>query len=62
MAKYKVEVGGFVSTFRQRTFTVYADNEAEAENKAINRFVECQQQKSGNMCDGGTVDSIEEIQ
>ncbi len=61
MAKYKVEVGGFVSTFRQRTFTVHADNETEAENKAINRFVECQQQKAGNMCDGGTVDSIKEI-
>lgn len=61
MAKYKVEVGGFVSTFRQRTFTVYAENEAEAEDKAISKFMDCQQQKAGNMCDGGTVDSIEEM-
>lgn len=30
MAKYKAQVGGFVTVFRQRTVTVYADTEAEA--------------------------------
>lgn len=30
MAKYKAQVGGFVTVFRQHTVTVYADTEAEA--------------------------------
>lgn len=61
MKKYKVEVGGFVSTYRQRTLTIYAENETEASDKAIERFMELQQEKVGNMCDGGEINSIEEI-
>lgn len=33
MAKFKVEVGGFVDTFRHRTYTIYADDEAAAGEK-----------------------------
>lgn len=60
MAKYKVEVGGFVNVYRQRTFTIYAANEAEAEEKAIDRFIDAQNTNC-NMCEDGTVNSIEEI-
>ena len=57
MAKYQVEVGGFVSTYRQRTFIVYGD-ETEAEQKAIEKFISAQQVKAGNMCDEGIVNNI----
>lgn len=60
MAKYKVEVGGFVSVCRHRTFTIYAADETEAEEKAIGRFIDAQQNNNGNMCEEGTVNSIEE--
>lgn len=60
MAKYKVEVGGFVSIYRHRTFTIYASDETEAEEKAIDRFIDAQN-INGNMCEEGTVNSIEEI-
>ena len=58
MAKYQVEVGGFVSTYRQRTFIVYGDDETEAEQKAIEKFISAQQVKAGNMCDEGIVNNI----
>ena len=61
MAKYKVEVGGFVTVYRKRTFTIYATDETEAEEKAIDRFIDAQQNKTGNVCEEGTVNSIEEI-
>lgn len=61
MPKYKVEVGGFVSTYRQRTFIVHGADEAEAEQKAIEKFINAQQIKAGNMCDDGTINAIEEI-
>ena len=60
MAKYKVEVGGFVSVYRHRTFTIYAADETEAEEKAIDRFIYAQNINC-NMCDEGTINSIEEI-
>lgn len=62
MAKYKVEVGGFVSVYRQRIVTVFANNKEEAKKKAINRFIDAQQSRTGNMCNEGTVNSIEEMQ
>lgn len=58
--KYEVEVGGFVTCFRKRKLIVYASDEAEAEEKAIDKFVELQQ-KAGNDCDDGTVNYITEI-
>ena len=59
MAKFKVEVGGFVSTYRQRTYTIFAADEEEAKEKATDRFVNDQQNgKVGNMCDEGEVNSI----
>ena len=61
MGKYKVNVGGFVSTFRNREIVVYANSEEEAAEKAELKFIELQQQRAGNMCDEGTVNSIEEI-
>ena len=61
MNKYRVEVGGFVSTYRRRTLTIYAEDEIEASDKAIEKFMELQQEKVGNMCDGGVINNIEEI-
>jgi len=61
MSKYKVEVGGFVSTYRKRTLTIHAENEEEASKKAIEKFIDFQQEKVGSMCDEGQVNSIEEI-
>ena len=57
---YEVEVGGFVTCFRKRKLIVYASDEAEAEEKAIDKFVELQQ-KAGNDCDDGTVNYITEL-
>lgn len=59
MSKYKVEVGGYVSAYRQRTMTIYAKNEVEAADKAIEKFINLQQERPGDMCDEGTVNSIE---
>lgn len=61
MPKYKVNIRGFVSTFRERTFTVSADNEVEAINKAEDKFIKVQQSNGYNMCGGGTVNWIDEI-
>ena len=61
MAKYKVNVGGFVSTYRERTLIVFAEDENEAAEKAELKFIDLQQQKAGNMCDEGTINEIEEI-
>lgn len=38
MDKYKVEVGAFSTRFIQRRLTVWAKNEEEAREKAINMF------------------------
>lgn len=70
MAKYKVEVGGFVGTynkkedgfvsrFRHRSLIIYAKNEDEAKKKAELKFIDLCQQKPGNMCGEGHIDSIE---
>ena len=59
--KFRVNVGGFVSTYRERTIIVYADSEAEAAEKAELKFCELEQQRAGNMCDEGTINSIEEL-
>jgi hypothetical protein len=61
MAKYKVEVGGYVSTYRHRSLTVYADNEEEAAQKAELKFIDLCQSIPGNMCSEGNIDSIELI-
>ena len=54
MAKYRVEVGGFVTVYRQRLITVTADSDSEAGNKAINKFIEQQLNGSGSpVCEGG---------
>jgi hypothetical protein len=61
MSKYRVNVGGFVSVFRERDIIVYANNEAEAAEKAELKFIALQQKRPGNMCDAGTINSIEKI-
>lgn len=60
--KFKVEVGGYVSTYRRRTLTIHADTEEEAREKAINRFIDIQQQRPGDMCGGGIVNEITPIE
>jgi hypothetical protein len=61
--KYKVEVGGFVSVYRQRVIIVHAKTEEEAKEKACSKFVDLQHSGSGSpMCDEGTVNSIEQIE
>lgn len=45
--KYTVKIGGFVTAFRERKLTVYANDKAEAEKKAIDKFCKIQQ-KTGN--------------
>lgn len=47
--KYTVEIGGFVSVFRKRKLTVYANDEAEAEEKAVDMFIELQQKNGGDL-------------
>lgn len=59
--KFKVEIGGFVSTYRQRTFIIHAANESEAAEKANDRFVDAEQKRVGNMCDGGIINEIVRI-
>ena len=61
MSKYKVNVGGFVSVYRERNIIVHAEDEAEAAEKAELKFIELQQQRPGSMCDEGTINSIEQI-
>ena len=63
MAKYKVQVGGFVSTYRKRTYEIYAKDEESAKEKAEMQFIDDQQSsKPGNMCDEGTINYIEKIE
>jgi hypothetical protein len=62
MAKYEVEVGGFVTVYRQRTVTVYANTEAEAAKKAKQKFIDLQNSGSGSpICEEGTVNEIEQV-
>ena len=60
MAKYKVQLGSLVTKLMERNFTVSANSEDEAIEKAKNRFIyECSRQKYTEV--GGTinVDDIE---
>lgn len=59
MAKYLVEVGGFVTVFRHRRLLVYADSEAEAASKAEDRFVVLQ--NVNGECEQGQVDSVTKL-
>ena len=59
MAKFHVEVGGFVTVFRKRNLIIYADNELEAEQKAIEKFVDIQHCSGADLDTGDcTIDSI----
>ena len=62
MAKYKVEVGGHVTVYRQRTVTVSAESEEEAKEKAIDKFYEQIAFAPGwHDCGEGHVNSIEQL-
>ena len=61
MAKYKVTVGGFVTVLRKRRLIVYASSESEAQEKAVEKFMEIQQSNGFSMCSEGTVESVEEV-
>ena len=60
--KYKVEVGSFCTRLIQRTITVQAKSEADASEKAIEKFIEIEM-KLANSNDFGTprVDFVEEV-
>lgn len=60
--KYKVEVGGYVSTFRHRNLVVYANNEEEAAKKAEEKFYDVVQSINGNMCEGCNIDSVTDVE
>jgi len=59
--KYKVEVGSHVTRFVQRTITVYAKDEDEAREKAVDKYIEMEYKL--NSVDAGEprVDFITEI-
>ena len=60
--KYSVEIGGFVTVLRKRKLTVYANDEVEAEEKAIDKFIEIQQAAGGDLDSGDcTIDSLTEL-
>lgn len=52
MAKYKVQVGSFCTRLVQRTITVYAKNEAEAEMKAIDKYEDMEKDISASVDSG----------
>ena len=56
MKKYYVEVGGFVTVWRHRCLEINAENEAEAKEKAVDKFIKIQSEK--NDCDSADVLSI----
>ena len=58
--KYRVEVGGHVTRFCERTIIVHAKDEAEAARKAEDKYVELEM-KLPKSVDAGTphVDSVE---
>lgn len=60
MKKYKVQLGSLVTKLMERKFTVSANSEEEAIEKAKNRFIyECSRQRYTEV--GGTinVDDVE---
>ena len=64
MAKYRVQLGSFVTRLRSRNITVHADSEEEAIEKARRRFrCECDDMRTYTDC-GNTVnvDAIEKIE
>ena len=58
--KYRVNVGGYVSVYRERTYTVSASSAEEAIEKVENRWAK-DQQHDGNMCGSIKVKSICEV-
>lgn len=61
MKKYRVQCGAFISVLRHRTFTVYADSEVEAAEKAEDNFRNVGL-AAGWDVDSVEIDSIEEVQ
>lgn len=53
MGKYKVKCGAFVTVLRNRTFTIYANSEDEAAEKARDNF------RKVGIYSGWDVDSVE---
>lgn len=61
--KYLVNIGGFVSTYREEDIIVEADNYDEAANKAKTLFLIHQnEEQAGNMCDECVMHDIKEIE
>lgn len=61
MSKYIVEVGGYVSCYRQRKLTIYADSIEEAEEKALNKYSDLVQNRPGDMLGDCQVNEIMEV-
>lgn len=60
--KFRVELGAFVTTMMHRTYTVSADSEEEAIEKAQDRFRRaCYNSKTYQDCDSVEVDAITDI-
>lgn len=58
--KYRVEVSSHVTRFCSRTIPVYADNETEAADKAIDKFIELESLIAGSVDSGSpNVDGVE---
>ena len=54
--KFKVECGSLVTVLRKRTYTIHADSEEEAAQKAEDKFIrDCHNAKRYIDC-GGTVE------
>lgn len=61
MAKYKVEVGSFVTRLVTRQFTVNAKNEEEARLKAVDKYINLETKISSSVDFGSPqVDFINE--
>ena len=56
MAKFIVSVGGFVTVYRERCLDIYAKDEKEATQKAIDKFIKLQSQKGD--CDDAEITYI----
>lgn len=60
MSRYRVNVGGFVTVYRERNLTIHAKSKEEAIEKALDKY-DALQRASGGDLDRGTINNIDEI-
>lgn len=62
MKKYIVNIGGYVSTYREEEIIVEADDCLKAGNKAKALFmIHQEEEQAGNMCDEAVLNEIREV-